>query len=116
MLLPEPPLDDAPNKRFTCVRLTKKDIKSKEEQRRFEKEIFSRYPELAVPANFAPDYILNYPDCLFVREDSHVTAMNVLKEFYNYAEIEEPEWINEFIMKTDIVRTLKKKLLTLELF
>ena len=49
---PEPPLDDAANKRFTCIRLTKKDIKSKEEQRRFEKEIFSRYPELAVLANF----------------------------------------------------------------
>ncbi len=94
---PEPPLDDAPNKRFTCIRLTKKDIKSKEEQRRFEKEIFSRYPELAVPANFAADYIMNHPDCLFVKEDWHVTAMNVLKEFYNYAEVEEPEWINEFI-------------------
>jgi hypothetical protein len=94
---PEPPLDDAANKRFTCIRLTKKDIKSKEEQRRFEKEIFSRYPELAVLANFAADYIMNQPDCLFVKEDWHVTAVNVLKEFYNYAEVEEPEWNNEFI-------------------
>ena len=77
--------------------MTRSDIKSREQQRRFEIEIFSRYPELAVLGNFAADYIMNHPDCLFTKEDWHITATNVLKEFYSYAGVEEPDWIDEFI-------------------
>jgi hypothetical protein len=94
---PEPPLDDATNKRFCCIRFTKKDTKSKEEQQRFKNELLPRYPELAVLANFVVDHIMNYRDCLFGEEDWHLTGTNILKEFFNYAGLEEPEWIDEFM-------------------
>lgn len=90
---PEPPLYDAASKRFCCIRMIKKDIKSKEEQRRFEKEIFARYPELPVIGRFVADYIINNPDIFFAKQDWQVTATRILKEFFNYAGIEEPTWI-----------------------
>ena len=94
---PEPPLDDATSKRFCCVRFTKKDTKSREEQHRFEKELLPKYTNLAVLANFVVDHIMNYRDCLFGEEDWHLTGTNIIKEFFNYAGLEEPEWINEFM-------------------
>ena len=39
----EPPLDEATNKRFCCIRFTKTDTKTKQEQQRFEKEILDQF-------------------------------------------------------------------------
>lgn len=76
---PELPLDDAANKRFVCIRFTKKDTTSKVEQHKFEKEIFCRYSSLAVLANFVADYIMSNPQRLFANEDWNITGTNILK-------------------------------------
>jgi hypothetical protein len=107
---PEPPLDDAANKRFICLRFTKKDTKSKDEQHRFEKEIFCRYSQLAVLANFVAEYIMNNPQRLFANEDWHITGTNMLKEFYNYAGVQEPGWIDEFAAEDRYLENTEEKI------
>jgi hypothetical protein len=107
---PEPPLDDAANKRFCCIRFTKKDTKSKEEQHRFENEILTRYPELGILGRFVADYVINHQSILFAKDEWHITATKILKEFYNYAGIEEePAWINDFVAEDRYMENSKEK-------
>jgi hypothetical protein len=106
----EPPLDEATNKRLSCIRNTKKDTKSKEEQHSFEREMLPRYPELAILAHFVADYVLNNPECLFVKEDWYISGKNILKKFFKYVEVEEPDWIEEFIAEDRYAENSEEKI------
>jgi hypothetical protein len=97
---PEPPSgDDGTNKRFICTRFTKKDTKSINQQKKFEQEIISMLVQLSVLGHFVACYVMKNNQILFAAEPWHNTATKILKEFYFYAEVELPDWIDKFVIE-----------------
>jgi hypothetical protein len=107
----EPPLDDdAANKRYNCIRFTKEDTKSLNAREEFDKEILPNMTMLSSLGNFVADYIIKNPEMLFSNERWYETAMHILEEFFNYAGIEEPDWLHQFIAEDTYSENAEEKI------
>ena len=76
-----------------------------------------RFPELEVLGRFVANYIINNPSILFAKEEWHVTATKILKEFYDYSEIkEEPDWINDLVAEDRYLENHEEKIANVRTF
>lgn len=87
--------EDGFSKRFTPFVLTDADVKTKDRQRDYDRFFEENGADYAYFGDFAIDYIMHSPDVL--RADWLTTGKKVLSEFYSYAGLCCPDWIDEIV-------------------
>lgn len=88
------PLDEAVRKRFFGIHFSLSDRISRDEMERFKEEILPRLEDLRFLGYFVFKKISENPELL--RENWSTLATQLLKEAFEFAELEIPDWINEF--------------------
>lgn len=88
------PLDEAVRKRFFGIHFSLSDRISKDEMERFKEEILPRLEDLRFLGYFVFKKISENPELL--RENWSTLATQLLREAFEFAELEIPDWINEF--------------------
>ncbi len=88
------PLDEAVRKRFFGIHFSHSDRISKEEMERFKEDVLPRLEDLRFLGYFVFSKISENPERL--KENWQSLATELLREAFEFAGLEVPEWVNEF--------------------
>ncbi len=88
------PLDEAVRKRFFGIHFSLSDRISKDEMEKFKEEILPRLEDLRFLGYFVFEKISENPELL--RENWSTLATQLLREAFEFAELDVPDWIYEF--------------------
>ncbi len=88
------PLDEAVRKRFFGIHFSLSDRISKDEMEKFKENVLPRLEDLRFLGYFVFKKISENPELL--RENWQVLSTQLLKEAFEFAELDVPDWIYEF--------------------
>lgn len=103
-----PPNDGSLSRRFTSIHFSKDEKKESDEQLSFGKIMEENRKYLPVLGKFTEQYIDKDPSVLF-RRDWKDIAKKTLIDFYQFADLEKPEWIDYFIEQKDAIDESNEK-------
>jgi len=97
-----PPNEGGFGRRFISIHFPKDEKKEIDEQKSFEKLLDEKKEYLKILGDFTMQYISKNPTVL-LKEDWKNLSEKILKEFYQFAEMDIPEWIKYFVEQKDAV-------------
>jgi hypothetical protein len=104
-----PPINDGSyNRRFVSIHFPEDEKKEEEEKQIFRKVLEEKKIYLKVLGDYVSQYISKDP-IMLLKEDWKDVSKKILNEFYGFAEMDIPEWIEYFVEQKDAVDESKEK-------
>jgi hypothetical protein len=96
-----PPEDPAFQRRVIPIHFSQEDEPNPEEREGFKEFLKNNIDRLGTLGDFAANYILNNQDTIF-KSEWNDAATEILKAFFGEAQMEAPEWVNDFVQETSV--------------
>ena len=95
------PEDPAFQRRVNPIHFSQEDEPNSEEREEFKEFLRNNIDRLGTLGDFCANYILNNQDILFKSEWNYA-ATEILKAFFEEAQMQAPEWVNDFVQETQV--------------